>query len=177
MAKEMKLTIGELVSIFRNRKGLTQAQLGVIVFDDLVTPNVKVKKFEKDQQTPTKEDINRIAAALEIDPAFFTRSVLSVIPTKEERETEGYELGISNKVQAACPNLPTYLQAINSMAKVDDYEVMMVILRKMCREIIAGECIDGHCGEQNNSCTNINHSDKESISVVCGLGTVKADTQ
>lgn len=33
--KELRLSVGELVSIFRNRKGMTQLALGTVVFGEL----------------------------------------------------------------------------------------------------------------------------------------------
>jgi transcriptional regulator with XRE-family HTH domain len=154
MPKELKLTVGELISIFRNRKGMTQAELGEIVFKDLQSPNVKVKKIEKDQQRPTNEDVIQIAKALDVEPEFIMQSKLYVIPSEKDRRREGYEYRISGKVKLACPNFSTYLQAINSMAKVDDIEIMMIILKKMCKEILSGSCINKKSNKNNNDNTH-----------------------
>ncbi len=154
MANELKLTVGELISIFRNRKGLTQAELGEMVFTDLQTPNVKVKKIEKDQQRPTNEEVRKIAKALDVEPEFIMQSKLCVIPSEKDRKREGYEYRISGKVKLACPNFSTYLQAINSMAKVDDIEVMMIILKKMCKEILSGSSTNKKINHNNTNRDN-----------------------
>lgn len=57
----IKLTIGETIMILRNRAKLSQQELGCLAFkNELKTPNVKIKKIEKGQQPPTKDDIKKI---------------------------------------------------------------------------------------------------------------------
>jgi len=53
---------------------------------------------------------------------------------KKEKESD---YRISRKIEAVCPNFSTYLQAINSMAKVDEMDLMLRILKKMCAEILS----------------------------------------
>jgi transcriptional regulator with XRE-family HTH domain len=139
MVQEIDLTTGELISFFRNRKGFTQAELGKIVFDDLQTPNVKIKKIEKNQQQPTEEDIKKIAEALGVTPEIlkYGKITMPLIHdnTANAKEREG-EYSITKKIKTVCPNFETYLQAINSMAKINDMDLMLRILKKMCTEIL-----------------------------------------
>jgi hypothetical protein len=53
---------------------------------------------------------------------------------KKEKESE---YRITRKIETACPNFSTYLQAINSMAQVDEMDLMLRILKKMCTEILS----------------------------------------
>jgi transcriptional regulator with XRE-family HTH domain len=141
MEHEIKLTTGELIMFFRNRKEMTQEALGRILFGDLKTPNVKIKKIEKGQQQLDKEDIEKTADVLGVTPEIlqFGKIVVPQInhaadAAKKEKESD---YRITKKIDSVCPNLSTYLKAINSMAEVDDMDLMLRILKKMCAEILS----------------------------------------
>jgi hypothetical protein len=53
---------------------------------------------------------------------------------RKEKESD---YRITKKIDSVCPNLSTYLKAINSMAEVDDMDLMLRILKKMCAEILS----------------------------------------
>jgi transcriptional regulator with XRE-family HTH domain len=137
MVQEVDLTTGELIGFFRNRKGLTQAELGKIVFDNLQTPNVKIKKIEKNQQKPTEEDIQKIAEALGVTPEILKYGKITMPLTLDSlgHTIVGEdEYRITKKIKTICPNFETYLQAINSMAEINDMELMLRIWKRMCTE-------------------------------------------
>jgi hypothetical protein len=141
MEHEIKLTTGELIMFFRNRKEMTQEALGRILFGDLKTPNVKIKKIEKGQQKLDKEDIEKTADVLGVTPEILQHGKI-VAPqinnaadaVRKEKESD---YRITKKINDVYPNFSTYLKAINSMAEVDDMDLMLMILKKMCTEILS----------------------------------------
>ena len=132
---KIKLTIGELISIYRTRKGLTQKDLGKIVFGDLKTPNVKVKKIEKGQQTPKSEELEKIADALDQPLEVFFPREIDYSPDENKNKEEGYY--INKKIDRLCPQFPKYIEAINSLAEVDGMEIIANIMEKMCSEFVS----------------------------------------
>jgi hypothetical protein len=141
MEHEIKLTTGELIMFFRNRKEMTQEALGRILFGDLKTPNVKIKKIEKGQQQLDKEDIEKTADVLGVTPEILQYGKIIVPQTddavaavQKERESD---YRITKKINDVCPNFSTYLKAINSMAEIDDMDLVLRILKKMCTEILS----------------------------------------
>jgi transcriptional regulator with XRE-family HTH domain len=141
MGHEIKLTTGELIMFFRNRKEMTQEALGRLLFGDLKTPNVKIKKIEKGQQQLDKEDIERTAEVLGVTPEILQYGKIiapqindAADAARKEKESD---YRITKKIDSVCPNLSTYLKAINSMAEVDDMDLMLRILKKMCAEILS----------------------------------------
>ena len=154
MAKEMKLTTGEMIMLFRIRKGLTQKQLGDIVFKDLQTPNVKVKKIEKGQQKIDERDLEQIAEILEVPIEILQYGkIITALPGQiinlETRKEEGYR--ISKKIKQIFPEFPNYLQAFNSMAKIDAMDLLAKILQKMCKEILSATKAGGNDSEYPNT--------------------------
>ena len=150
MAKEMKLTTGEMIMLFRIRKGLTQKQLGDIVFKDLQTPNVKVKKIEKGQQKIDEQDLEKIAEVLEVPMEILQYGkIITALPGQiinlETRKEVGYR--ISKKVKQIFPEFSTYLLAFNSMAKIGEIDLLKKILQKMCKEILSATKADGNNSE------------------------------
>lgn len=140
MAKEMKLTTGEMIMLFRLRKGLTQKQLGDIVFKGLQTPNVKVKKIEKGQQKIDEQDLEKIAEVLEVPVEILQYGkIITALPGQIINLETGKETGyrISKKVKQIFPEFSTYLQAFNSMAKIGEMDLLIKILQKMCKEILS----------------------------------------
>ncbi len=141
MGHEIKLTTGELIMFFRNRKEMTQEALGRLLFGDLKTPNVKIKKIEKGQQKLEEEDIERTAEVLGVAPEILQNGKI-VAPQKNDvadaaRKEKESDYRITKKIGSVCPNLSTYLKAINSMAEVDEMDLMLRILKKMCAEILS----------------------------------------
>lgn len=58
------MSIGENIRVARNRKGLTQKQLG----ERCGMADSAIRRYESDRGNPTIETIKRIAKALEMDP-------------------------------------------------------------------------------------------------------------
>jgi transcriptional regulator with XRE-family HTH domain len=140
MNKELKLTTGEMIMLFRIRRGLTQKQLGDIVFKDLQTPNVKVKKIEKGQQRIDEQELKKIAEVLEVPLEILQYGkIITALPGQtinlETRKEGGYR--ISKKVKQVFPEFPTYLQAVNSMAKIGEMDLLTKILQKMCKDFLS----------------------------------------
>jgi transcriptional regulator with XRE-family HTH domain len=138
LTKTIELTPGELLAIFRNRKGFTQNELGQLAFADLLTPNVKIKKFEKNQQRLSRRDMDKVANVLGIESEWLRYGKLTMTEDMEDDLSEKeatYQ--ITKKMDSMCPNFSEYIKAINAMAAVDKMDVAVLIFQEMCAEFLS----------------------------------------
>jgi len=63
----MNLKQGELIALYRTRRGWTQKMLGEKLFPGLSAPHVKMRKIEAGLQKPTPEELKAIGIELGID--------------------------------------------------------------------------------------------------------------
>ena len=64
----LKMTIGERIRFFRNRKGLTQKQLGMMIGYSEKTADIRIAQYESGSRKPKKDTIEAIAYMLEVSP-------------------------------------------------------------------------------------------------------------
>ena len=62
------MTIGERIRFFRNRKGLTQKQLGMMIGYSEKTADIRIAQYESGSRKPKKDTIDAIAYMLEVSP-------------------------------------------------------------------------------------------------------------
>lgn len=62
------MTIGERIRFFRNRKGLTQKQLGMMIGYSEKTADIRIAQYESGSRKPKKDTIEAIAYMLEVSP-------------------------------------------------------------------------------------------------------------
>lgn len=62
------MAIGERIRFFRNRKGLTQKVLGVIVGFSDRTADIRIAQYESGSRTPKEDLVNALADILDVSP-------------------------------------------------------------------------------------------------------------
>ena len=127
----MNLTTGELIKIYRCRKGLKHVDLGKICFSNLQAPHVKVRKLEAGIQNPSKEDLEVIADALDV-------TVKQLLPQDVDAGVsininEG--LAIDEKAVKLFPKLKEFVQVINSVAKLGDPDIVALTVKRMLEQL------------------------------------------
>lgn len=66
------MAIGERIKFFRNLRGLTQKQLGVMVGFPEKTADIRTAQYESGTRTPKADLTNQLAAALDVSPQALT---------------------------------------------------------------------------------------------------------
>lgn len=66
------MSINERLRFFRNRKNLTQKELGILAGISFNTADVRITQYEKGYRTPKIELIEKIASILEVSPHAIT---------------------------------------------------------------------------------------------------------
>lgn len=124
----VKLTIGEQIMIYRTRAGLTQKEFARRAFPNLMAPHMKVQKIEGGRQAPTSEDLAAMAKVLNL-----SSGELSSMEVVVDMETSS-GTKISEKVLQAIPKIGTYLNALNSIAALEDTHMLKVMIAAMCKD-------------------------------------------
>ena len=115
----MKLKQGELIALYRSRKGWTQKMLGEKLFPELSAPHVKMRKIEAGIQKPTDQELEDISAELGI---YFDE-----IDDNPDNE----DFIVSREALEYFPKLKHYLESINLAAKIKDPELIKFTFKKM----------------------------------------------
>ena len=122
----MKLTQGELIAVFRWRKGWTQKQMGEELFPKLNAPHVKMRKLEAGIQKPTPKEVEAIALKLGVK--------VSDLTPKDNKSLEGEnDAGflVNKEALNKYPQLRHYLQMLNTAAKIEDADFSELTIRQM----------------------------------------------
>jgi transcriptional regulator with XRE-family HTH domain len=124
----MQLSVGEKIMIFRHRKGLKIGELGDIVFGDQVAPHHPIKRIESGVRTPTVENLNDIANALDIDVnILLTDSDVNGIQFQDN-------MSLNSKFEELFPKLPKYIALLNSSIMIDE-NLVVNIFQEMAKYI------------------------------------------
>lgn len=125
----MELTQTEIIQILRKRAGLNQAELGSSAFDtNPDSGRTKIKNIELGKQTPTDEDLKRIALCLDVP-------VETLLPSSARIMTNSRVLAdgvlISPEILNMFPDLADYLEMLEKASRIDDVELIKYISQKI----------------------------------------------
>lgn len=142
----MKMTIGELIMVYRKRKDLSQMALGQIVFKEIKSPNVKIKKIELGQQSPTEKELVDIAHALGVTIDDLRGHSF------EKTELEGFFIH-KNIVKMYSEKMDYYMKMLSEASKIPDKALCDMILSNIAEYIAdddnhaedGGECVGEDC--------------------------------
>ena len=62
------MAIGERIRFFRNLRGMTQQQLGILLGFSELTAHVRIAQYEANEKKPREKTLNAIADVLQVDP-------------------------------------------------------------------------------------------------------------
>lgn len=67
------MLIGEKIKLVRLHRGMTQKELGIMAGFNEKTADIRIAQYESSARTPKADMIERLAAALGVNPSFFNR--------------------------------------------------------------------------------------------------------
>jgi transcriptional regulator with XRE-family HTH domain len=136
----MELTQTEIIQILRKRAGLNQAELGSRAFDtNPDSGRTKIKNIELGKQTPTDEDLERIALCLDVPVETLRPSSVS-ITTNSRVLADG--VLISPKILNMFPDLADYLEMLEKATRIDDVDLIKYISHKISDTLREGPRFD-----------------------------------
>lgn len=127
----MKLTQAETIQVLRRRANLNQGDFGARAFGtSFESGRTKIKNIELGKQSPTVNDLKKMAVVLGIDPD----DLLATDDVKAEQdaavETEN-GLTITSEVLECFPGLEAYLSMLNQAVMLEDSELIDYITGKL----------------------------------------------
>jgi transcriptional regulator with XRE-family HTH domain len=133
----MKLTQAEMIQILRRRANLNQGDFGARAFGtSFESGRTKVKNIELGKQSPTLNDVEKMAAVLGIDTdELLVTDDAKAAPNASTLADNG--LTISAEVMECFPGLEAYLGMLNQAVKLEDSELIDYITDKLS-EIFSG---------------------------------------
>lgn len=114
----MNLKQGELIALYRTRRGWTQKMLGEKLFPGLSAPHVKMRKIEAGLQKPTPEELKAIGVELGID-------------FENVEAPDNGDFIVTREALDYFPKLREYLETINLAARISDPDLIKYTFKKM----------------------------------------------
>lgn len=99
----MKLRLGERIMVLQARNGMDDTELGKAVFKDMKHPNVKIAKIKNNTYAPRRDEIDKIAKALNT----------SVKDLMEDDIVATEYVVLDEKAMNMFPNLEPFIRMIN----------------------------------------------------------------
>ena len=125
----MQLTQPEIIQILRKRANLNQAELGSQAFNTTMdSGRTKIKNIELGRQRPTQDDLQCIAACLDVP-----MEQLMTEAGGRQGEVVDRRNGalISQKIIDMYPGLGNYLDMLDKAAGIDDTELIVYLTGKI----------------------------------------------
>jgi transcriptional regulator with XRE-family HTH domain len=119
----------EIIQILRRRANISQGVFGARAFKtSFESGRTKIKNIELGRQTPTKEDLNKMAKELNV-------AIDELLPANDPKydKSTPVEKGlyIIPKVLDMFPGLGSYLEMMNNAAMLDDNDLIEYISEKV----------------------------------------------
>ncbi len=124
-------TTGENIKKLRESAGLNQAELGEKAFDKPAQAvQAKISRIENNPQRPSFKELTKIAKALDLEVEDLLGDEQ---PTQPQRQASGVTL--SPALVTMFPAISNYIESINSMAEIGNFEMVIVLLEKIHLDI------------------------------------------
>ncbi len=119
----MNLTQAEIIQMLRRRINMNQGDFGARAFDtSFESGRTKVKNIELGKQTPTAEDLEKMAQVLGVDKADLQPSNLRVAGPGMEKSNGA--VIIDAEVLDVFPGLAAYLDMLTKAVRIGDAELI-----------------------------------------------------
>ncbi len=128
----MKLSLPEIIQIYRRRAGMNQGTLGATAFDtSFESGRTKIKNIELGRQKPTQRDVENLARALKL-PAAALLPHATDMPWDPGRAFQP-GIAVGEKTIERFPGLDAYLEMLNKAVLLRDEELIDYIAEKLAR--------------------------------------------
>jgi transcriptional regulator with XRE-family HTH domain len=144
----MKLTQHEIIQILRKRTGLNQGQFGATAFaTSFESGRTKVKNIELGKQTPTRADLEKMAAVLQVPVSELLPDTQADTAGTGAGDQRADGLYVHKAVLDRFPSITTYLEMLNKAAQIDDDELIEYISSKIAGLLLASRKLQAAGGE------------------------------
>lgn len=125
---DIVLTVSDVLRIVRKKKHITQGKLGAQAYNTNESRGqARIKKFECGDQTPTVDDIVKIAEVLGISPDLFHMHVLTT-------NVHPGGVMVSQKLLDMFPALGEWIHFFNSAANLNQKDTIIDMVKKLVAE-------------------------------------------
>ena len=127
----MNLKQPEIIQLLRRRRNMNQGALGAAAFDtSLESGRTKIKNIELGRQTPTPDDLEKMAAVLGV-PVSELEPVQG--GNQPAERSGGREDGVmmDSRVLERLPGADAYIEMLNKAVRLDDRELIGHIADKL----------------------------------------------
>lgn len=128
----MELYQPEIIQILRRRADMNQGTFGAKAFDtSFESGRTKIKNIELGKQTPTADDLKKMARVLGVSPEILKpkKSLSSQARQTSANAPEG--IVIHKKTIALVPDLGVYIDMLNKAVMLEDKELLQHIAEKL----------------------------------------------
>ncbi len=127
----MQLKQPEIIQILRRRCNLNQGALGAAAFDtSFESGRTKIKNIELGRQTPTPDDLEKMAAVLGVPVSELDPRPKGIKPA-EPFDERGAGVMLQRRVLEHLPGADAYIEMLNKAVRLDDRELIGHIADKL----------------------------------------------
>ena len=128
----MELNQSEIIQILRRRVEMNQGTLGAKAFGtSFESGRTKIKNIELGKQTPTENDLEKMARVLGVSPEVLKPRKSSPEPARQNPATAPEGIVIHKKTLSLVPDLGVYMDMLNKAAMLEDKELLQHIAEKL----------------------------------------------
>jgi transcriptional regulator with XRE-family HTH domain len=128
----VELNQSEIIQILRRRVEMNQGTLGAKAFGtSFESGRTKIKNIELGKQTPTEDDLEKMARVLEVAPEVLKPRKSSPEPARQNPATAPEGIVIHKKTLSLVPDLGVYMDMLNKAAMLEDKELLQHIAEKL----------------------------------------------
>jgi transcriptional regulator with XRE-family HTH domain len=128
----VELNQSEIIQILRRRVEMNQGTLGAKAFGtSFESGRTKIKNIELGKQTPTENDLEKMARVLGVSPEVLKPRKSSPEPARQNPATVPEGIVIHKKTLSLVPDLGVYMDMLNKAAMLEDKELLQHIAEKL----------------------------------------------
>jgi transcriptional regulator with XRE-family HTH domain len=128
----VELTQPEIIQILRRRADMNQGTFGAEAFDtSFESGRTKIKNIELGKQTPTDDDLKKMARVLGVSAEILKPGRSPSVPDKQESRTAPGGIALYKKTLALVPDLAAYMDMLNKAVMLEDRELIQHIAEKL----------------------------------------------
>ncbi|MGD8336278.1 MAG: helix-turn-helix transcriptional regulator [Desulfobacterales bacterium] len=128
----MELSQPEIIQILRRRVEMNQGTLGAKAFEtSFESGRTKIKNIELGKQTPTGDDLKKIARVLGVSAEILQPNKRPREPARQNSAAAAEGIVIHKKTLALVADLGAYLDMLNKAVMLEDKELIQHISEKL----------------------------------------------
>ena len=128
----MDLTQPEIIQILRRRVDMNQGTFGAKAFNtSFESGRTKIKNIELGKQTPTENDLIKMARVIGVSPEILNPGRQPTNPVNQRSANASGGIVINKRTLALVPGLGAYMDMLNKAVILDDKELIQHLAEKL----------------------------------------------